>query len=42
MSLSAQGREDKHAGMKSALFTADLQFQSPIERERAGGEDLDR
>ena len=44
MSLSAQGREEKHAnvGMKSALFPADWQFQSPIERERAGGGDLDR
>ena len=33
---------DANTGMKSALFTADWQFQSPIEREREGGEDLDR
>ena len=33
---------DANAGMKSALFTADWQFQSPIERERAGGEDLEK
>ena len=33
---------DANAGMKSAFFTADWQFQSPIERERAGGEDLER